>query len=231
MGIDCTNMPRIWGAGQLLAFSGLDGFTNWAEPFVLHTGREPGSLRTRLPVEAEIQFEGLREPEFRLLLGDALVADCANGPFRAGFVDHHTVVGEMPAGTEMLADGERVGKDPICIAGNQEVALTAVASHTRWVLHVHATGEGTAGETQCLEALSVDMDAVLAARAAFVGNLAVPSGLAPSEARLFRKAASVIKVNVEAPCGVIGRRWTTPDRWPHRNMWLWDSAFHSLGLA
>ena len=25
--------------------------------------------------------------------------------------------------------------------------------------------------------------------------------------------------------------WTTPDRIPHRDMWLWDSAFHALGLS
>jgi glycogen debranching enzyme len=24
-------------------------------------------------------------------------------------------------------------------------------------------------------------------------------------------------------------RWTTPDRTPHRQMWIWDSAFHALG--
>ena len=23
--------------------------------------------------------------------------------------------------------------------------------------------------------------------------------------------------------------WTTPDRWPHRALWLWDSAFHAVG--
>lgn len=28
------NMPDVWGGGQLFAFSGLDGYTNWTEPFV-----------------------------------------------------------------------------------------------------------------------------------------------------------------------------------------------------
>ena len=47
--------------------------------------------------------------------------------------------------------------------------------------------------------------------------------------RTYYKACSVLKVNVESPQGVIPFRWTTPDRWPHRHMWLWDSAFHAIG--
>ena len=45
------------------------------------------------------------------------------------------------------------------------------------------------------------------------------------------KAASILKVNVQSPYSVIPSRWTTPDRMPHRDMWLWDSAFHSAGWA
>jgi glycogen debranching enzyme len=48
---------------------------------------------------------------------------------------------------------------------------------------------------------------------------------------LLRKAVSVMKVNTHSACGAMARRWTTPDRWPHRNMWLWDSGFHAIGMA
>jgi len=47
--------------------------------------------------------------------------------------------------------------------------------------------------------------------------------------KAFFKACSVLKVNVESPQGEIRFRWTTPDRYPHRNMWLWDSAFQAIG--
>ena len=45
-----TDALNIWGIGQLLAFSGIDGPTSWVEPLVLHTGTEPGSLDVKLPV-------------------------------------------------------------------------------------------------------------------------------------------------------------------------------------
>jgi hypothetical protein len=38
-----------------------------------------------------------------------------------------------------------------------------------------------------------------------------------------------MKSQVYAPEGMIRHRWTTPDRWPHRAMWLWDSVFHAIG--
>ena len=39
-----------------------------------------------------------------------------------------------------------------------------------------------------------------------------------------------MKSQVYSPEGRIKHRWTTPDRWPHRGMWLWDSAFHAIGF-
>lgn len=43
------------------------------------------------------------------------------------------------------------------------------------------------------------------------------------------KALSILKTNIESPQGIFKQRWSTPDRWPHRHLWLWDSCFHSLG--
>jgi glycogen debranching enzyme len=45
------------------------------------------------------------------------------------------------------------------------------------------------------------------------------------------KALSILKVNIESSQGVFRQRWTTPDRFPHRHLWLWDSCFHALAYA
>lgn len=60
----------------------------------------------------------------------------------------------------------------------------------------------------------------------------MPGGAAPAEPilRTWYKAWSVVKVNQESAQGAIPFAWTTPDRWPHRHMWLWDSVFHVLPL-
>ena len=49
--------------------------------------------------------------------------------------------------------------------------------------------------------------------------------------RLYYKCLSVNKVNVYSPQNGIPCRFTTPDRVPHRHMWLWDSMFHAMAFV
>jgi hypothetical protein len=63
-----------------------------------------------------------------------------------------------------------------------------------------------------------------------VAGLSVASaGLTRDGCAALEKALSVMRGQVYSPQGRIRHRWTTPDRWPHRDMWLWDSAFHAIG--
>ena len=68
----------------------------------------------------------------------------------------------------------------------------------------------------------------MARRLAFYA--ALPEGADDGETRFLRKCASVMKVNTLGPEGAIQRHWSTPDRIPHRFMWLWDSVFHSFAM-
>ncbi|MDQ7817992.1 MAG: trehalase family glycosidase [Melioribacteraceae bacterium] len=48
--------------------------------------------------------------------------------------------------------------------------------------------------------------------------------------RTYLKAYSVLRANTESAIDRIKTMWTTPDRIPHRKMWLWDSGFHAMGI-
>ena len=58
----------------------------------------------------------------------------------------------------------------------------------------------------------------------------VPALKSPERDRLLKKCFSVMKVNTLSKEGAIKQTWSTPDRVPHRHMWLWDSVFHSFGM-
>ena len=47
--------------------------------------------------------------------------------------------------------------------------------------------------------------------------------------KTYRKAYSVIRANTESPQGDIKFRWVINDRVPHKNLWLWDTAFIAQG--
>jgi glycogen debranching enzyme len=66
-------------------------------------------------------------------------------------------------------------------------------------------------------------------RRRWLNSRPLPAGLSRAARRTLLKALSVMKTQVYRPAGRIRHRWTTPDRWPHRKMWLWDSAFHAIG--
>lgn len=78
--------PDVWGPGELLAFSGCDGATDWFTPFVLHTGQRVGQLTLRRPGECTIDL-GLAEADVSLLLGDCMTATTPAGPAALAFLD------------------------------------------------------------------------------------------------------------------------------------------------
>ena len=222
-------MPDVWGAGQLFAFSGLDGKTVWDEPMVFHTAAAAGGLRLRRPGAVETRFERLAPVTFKLVLGDVFAAESPTGSLRAVFLDHHTLAGEAPEGARLLLAGRAAGEAPVVARMPNGCALHALQRGRRWALLMARADDGD-GDARTARALSADLDAAVAARSAYVRNVPAPTGLDPARLRLFRKAVSVQKVNTEAASGRMKRRWTTPDRWPHMHMWLWDSAFHALGM-
>ena len=227
-----ASLPDVWGAGQLLSFSALDGPTSWDRPFVLHTGAGVGELDVKLPVEAAVRWRGLPPLEARLVLGDAFRADADGDRFTAVFADAQALVGEAPAGAALLVDGEAVGEVPREVGRGMGRRLMAASAAGRWALFT-LDGAGEEGDAAARwEALRrADVDVMLAARRRFVEGVPATPWLSSDRRRLLLKAASALKVNVESPAGVIGCRWTTPDRWPHRKLWLWDSAFHAVGWA
>jgi glycogen debranching enzyme len=236
-----VKLPDIWGGGQLFAFSGLEGPTSWAHPLVGNLLDDAIAIDFHQdpPVVLEIVSESGETPAVtpRVVLGDCFELDVAAGPSRAredtrahaapavckvACADRYTIVGALPQG---LRVGLRDQPDElptnlgfVCLARREG----------RFALALDPDRADQA-RTRAEEALAADLDALLRHRREFVEAVDTAGLHEPSDERTYRKAASVLKVNAMAPEGSIRRRWTTPDRWPHRHMWLWDSCFHALG--
>lgn len=226
-----ASIPNIWGPGQLMAFSGLDGDTDWSEPFVLHTGRENASLEVKLPGEALITLTDAPPMTFRTVLGDCFEAETSRGLLKVAFADHHTLVGQLPEGTGVAVDGKPLTHRVRKLVEARGVTLSGVVAEGKLALVVTGSRKKKKRTDHVKEALEVDVDQVVKDRSNFVLTTRTPSKLGVRAVRLYRKALSVMKVNYHGPCGIFKRRWTTPDRWPHEHMWLWDSAFHAVGMA
>lgn len=193
---------NLWGNGQILAFSGADGATDYANCIVMRTAFETAGFDIRLPLSGgSIRFnpEELANNE-PTLAGDFFI--CGN--LKMVFIDTYHVLLE---GDFSLSPGS---------------SIEAIVSSNRILV-------GTKGFFNP-ELINSDMDEAIARRQAFINKLKFPKDISETTTRTLAKAISQMKTMVYAPEAEIKHYWTTPDRWPHRNMWLWDSVFHAIGL-
>ena len=202
-----SKYPTIWGGGQLLAFSGIDGATDYRNALCLRTAfdsyafelKEPGFC----PPDPLIRYSG-NTPEQIELTGDFFRFHAGNSISSGVLIDSCNLLLEGAFTLELR------GKYDSVSSGEKMLVAPAGLLKTEY--------------------LARDLNAEIAKRAAFLEKISLPDGLSEATRRTAGKALSQLKTQIYAPEGQIRHFWSTPDRWPHRKMWLWDSAFHAIGL-
>lgn len=225
--------PACWGEGALFAFSGVDGETDALSGFVATLDREPLDLLWHTPRQRRLRLRVPGGAAIRALTGDALVADSAQGSVELAFSAWHTLLGRIPADAVLELLGPAGGVAEAAASGLSLDCDSAVGDALalrresgRFAL---SYGRSAAeAEIRARDALARCPAPPVEARLAFIA--AAPRPTDPGLARLLLKCASVMKVNTLSAQGPFLQRWSTPDRVPHRNLWLWDSVFHSLGM-
>ncbi|MCL6518489.1 MAG: hypothetical protein K6T99_01530 [Armatimonadetes bacterium] len=260
------NLPNIWGkGGALFAFSGFDGPTDWAHPFVGSTSGEGRGIdfHTNTPASLMFHFPPICSIEDEVVACDVIssLITLRNGRLRLRylFLDEKTVTGEIFAiesqspqdvSIVIMMQGTLEVQDATSIifkAGPEELILMGKGAN----LHVFegklctSLGEGqgirfvltysfdmpTGSRLADAErALAVDLGKIYNDRLAFFEKLPLPEFEDQLFVKTYYKCASVQKINCNRAEGRIKFDWSTPDRWPHKHMWIWDSAFHALGL-
>lgn len=194
----------LWHTGNLLAFSHLDGPTDYAHGLVARTVST--GLDIQWPALCKIGFETVAEEA--LVTSDLFEIRMKNGALLRGvLLDAH----------HLLIEGS-------CIVQTSSPAISSTALDNRVLI-----GATTHFNPSLIHA---DFDQARTARLSWLNTLELPPSaedLSLASQRSFARAISQMKGQVCSPEGIIKHPWTTPDRWPHRAMWLWDSAFHAIG--
>ena len=193
----------VWGHGQLLAFSGIDGPTSYDNGLCLRSIGPGTSWEVKLPGQLRLTIDA-QPPVACDLAADHLDLTLADGRrLRGAFIDHQRLLLEGPVSVEG-------SDDRITVRQEGERTLIAVASS--------GFNKGWA---------RTDLDALIAARRWWVDHQLSRHDLSARPAAV--KAVRQLKGQIYAAEGIFRQRWSTPDRWPHRGCWLWDSAFHAIG--
>ncbi len=244
-------IPNTWGPGQLFAFSGMEGPTRAASPMVAHTLGDRIGVRIFFDPAIELWCQANRgqdpgrkyprcQPRFEIVTGDAIrlqvrFTDGEEGRLAFAPVDQDTfaggTIGRMPP---WWSAGESAGR-PLEAGrylhrGAEGVAALVVREQSgivRFALAYDQTEDGALAKAE--GGLHADLDGLIDSRKRWVESIELPARLPDSLAATYGKSVTIMRVNTCRPEGQMRHCWTTPDRWPHRWMWLHDSAYHVAG--
>lgn len=193
----------IWHGGKLLAFSAIDGATDYEHALTARTAFDEPGIDVKLPGSCNIRFPGIDCNE-NIVTGDCFWIRNKKMQVEGVFLDTYHLLIEGP-----------------CEIKNCNPALTSINNAGRTLI----------GSTSHFDVSKInsDIDAAIRERSRWLSERQLPPGISDITRRTLLNAFSVMKTQVYSPEGRIAHRWTTPDRWPHRGMWLWDSVFHAIG--
>ena len=192
-----------WCGGQLLAFSAVDGPTDHDQGLTARTSFGQPGIEVKVPGAGSIEFPASARTK-NCVTGDCFHLRASRGAIRGVLLDAHHLLIEGPC--EVRASDDAIAQ----CSRNGRVLLGAVS-------HFDA------------DRIDDDLDMAVQDRNAWLKKQQSPPDLQPTSRRTLCKMLSVMKTQAHSPQGQIQHHWTTPDRWPHRNMWLWDSVFHAIG--
>lgn len=229
-----TNLPNILGEGGLFAFSGMDGETRTLSGFTATWGAVPYSLLFHTK-KRRVMLLGVpsETTETVFVTGDVCKLRTSAGELNLVYSAWHTLIGsgligEPPTlawedGTEaeLWSPDVRMTRDE---ANGNYIAL-AVRSD-RFALSYGISAKEAA--ERALAGTESDVDKETELRLVLYRQ--IPSVPDAKDDRLLRKCFSVMKVNTLSAEGECRQMWSTPDRVPHKDMWLWDTVFHSLAM-
>ena len=216
--------PDYYGYGQLFAFSGTDGENSHDKDFA-------GML---MPGKITIRFDAPDAVTLSLsceeVKPDAVFSDViTGGGVKIIFYDKNTVIGFFENEINLFSEKKALVKE----TGNARILeadgfyYCLLTSEKRFAFCRKKSEQEALAAAN--EKIGADIDALCEKRLDYYRNM--PACKYKEYEKLYYKCLSINKVNVYSPQGGIDCRATTPDRLPHRHIWLWDSMFHAMAIS
>lgn len=238
---DCKiNLPNVWGQGAGFSYSGLNGENTFTNSLVGCLLGDCIGVQFKTPVRSYIKFKfkGVRSVVYDAVTSDLIKAYLIDGEenkyeFNMMYAKENIVVVKTTTRAKMKIefdeDMNETVIDDVKIYTNDTLKFAYYEKANGEIVQM-AFSYGENAEKDAFAACSVDTNAIVKERIAFYEALERPEFKDEDEERLYYKCFSVMKAMIYTPEEPIKTRWTTPDRFPHKRMWLWDSAYHSVGM-
>ncbi|MBR5545916.1 MAG: hypothetical protein IKU70_02925 [Clostridia bacterium] len=226
-------VPKKWGQGALFAFSALDGHSYASDDMTGMLCGDRIGIRFFTQVKRELAIVNVRGKNLEY---DAVTSDYIRFAFpeqpavRIIYAKAHLVIGNVSGVMEPAMFTE--GRHKTETVGNVEIHDTMDGDFTalawfgdRFAFAFAHTREDVLKLAE--EGMQMDLDAEEAKKLSFFEK----HGLAEDapHADLYAKTLSCMKTQLYSPEAQFDTIWSTPDRLPHKSLWLWDSVYHAIG--
>lgn len=226
-------ITKKWGQGQLFAFSALDGDSYESNDFVGYLSGDRISIKFITNVRRElaiVKTSGLL-PMFEAVTGDCICASTyTNEKINIVYADTHLIVGNTAGESQAVVfvegDFDKIYQYGVEIHNTNDGEFTAIMK--RGDKFAFAYGK-SAERVVALAKKGIEMDVQMAVEKKLEYYKKYSLNENNKYAGLYSKCVSVMKTQLYSPEGNFKRIWSTPDRLPHKYLWLWDSVFHAIG--
>ena len=226
-------VPKKWGQGQLFAFSALDGLSYASDDLTGMLCGDRIGVRFFSNVKRELAIVNVwgKNLEFDAVTSDYIRFAFPEQPAaRIIYAKAHLVIGNVAGVMEPAMFTE--GRHKTETVGDVEIHDTMDGDFSAlcWTGDRFAFAYGHSREDVLKlaeEGMQMDLDAEEAKKLAFFEKHGMKDD-APN-AVLYNKCLSVMKTQLYSPEAQFKTIWSTPDRLPHKSLWLWDSVYHAMG--
>ena len=216
-------LPKKWGQGQLFAFSAVDGKSFFSSDFTGTLSGDKIGVIFHTKCRRTLFFTDA-STSLNCVASDMILLENAS----MIFAERHLVTGEINGNAKVFVslDGECeiIRKGDIEIHNTSDGEYTALLKRENRFVFAYGNSSDRVAEL-CEKGIDLDIEELKIKKSKPYKNIIDNAEYAP----LYAKCISVMKSQLYSPEGKIKRIWSTPDRLPHRNMWLWDSVFHAIG--
>ena len=226
-------LPNVWGQGALFAFSGLDGECGVYS--CLNAALLGDNLGIRIHAQElfdlYVLLAGIKDVRYDVVASDVIVARLKDAqgiesPFMLTFSNQQTIVGLCGQGRAQLRSQRALNE---ARTEHGSVFQSGTSSFHFWRKVTNGLTLFSFSLGSFAPVTKEEIESLCQKRIDFLKRF---EPLCPKDEALavtFLKCISVMKSQIHTADGAFRQRWSTPNRLPHRWLWLWDSVFHSFG--
>ena len=224
-------IPNLWGQGQLFAFSALEGNAYMSDDFAGMLSGDRIGIKFYSKIRRELAVVGHQVDDlvFNAVCGDWISADTPKGSIKIIYHNTHLILGQVCETAMPVVFVE--GRYDRTFDGDVEVQDTKDGEYTALLCEGNkfAFAYGKSKEEvvkKVKEGIKADIEKAEKIKRAYFEEHSIDGNYD----LLYSKCISVMKTQLYSPEYQYDRIFSTPDRLPHRFVWIWDSAFHAIGF-